>query len=136
MHEMVLHPTHAKVSKQFSFIGWMMYKKFVVLLIVIIFLLLLKLFSSEGGLAEYWKVSAELEALKAKNHQQAELNQQLKQKVYALQHNPEAIETLARQKLGMIGENEIFIQVIETPKAPEQHHASETSASPSPASKP
>jgi len=77
--------------------------------------LVFKLFSSDGGLAAYWRVSESLATLKTENRQQAEENAQLKQKIYALQHNPEAIETIARQKLGMIGEDEIFIQIIQQP---------------------
>lgn len=92
-----------------------MHKKLALILLVVIFLLLFKLFSSEGGLAAYWQLSEALETLKAENRQQAEENLQLKRKVYSLQHNPEAIETLARQKLGMIGEDEVFIQVIQQP---------------------
>ena len=92
-----------------------MVKKLSILLLLVIFLLTYKLFSSDGGMAEYAKLSKQIEQLEAKNRQQQDENQRLKQKVYALQHNPEAIETLARQKLGMIGENEVFIQVIEQP---------------------
>ena len=92
-----------------------MVKKLSVLLVFVIFLLAYKLLSSEGGMMEYHQLSQKIAKIEVENRQQQDENNRLKQKVYALQHNPEAVETLARQKLGMIGENEVFIQVIEQP---------------------
>jgi cell division protein FtsB len=100
-------------------------KKWMIVFGVIIALLLFKLLSSDGGLAEYAHLKQQLQQLEAENQAQRKLNEQLKQRVHALQTDPKAIETLARQKLGMIGKDEVFIQIIEP--SPSRLHSNEES---------
>lgn len=80
-----------------------------------ILLLLIQLLSSNGGVAELASLKKQLATLDAENHALFKQNQLLEKEVQDLQSNTNAIETIARQKLGMIKQNEVFIQVIELP---------------------
>lgn len=88
-----------------------------ILLSGLILLLLFRLLSSDGGLGEYFELKQQLTQLEADNQSLAEQNELLSQEVWDLQNHTTAIETIARQKLGMIKQNEVFIQVIELPHA-------------------
>lgn len=81
-------------------------------------LLSIRLLSSDGGLAEYFSLNTRLSTLSQEADKQAAANQLLRKEVEDLQLGSEAIETIARRKLGMIGDNEIFVRVIEVPEIP------------------
>lgn len=78
--------------------------------------LAIRLLSSDGGLGEYLELQKQLTEIQAENQAFEKTNQLLQQEVQNLQSSTDAIETIARQKLGMIKENEVFVQVIELPK--------------------
>lgn len=78
----------------------------------------IRLLSSDGGVAEYLTLKSQLQVLQKEVDDQASVNDLLRQEVKDLQSGTEAIETIARQKLGMIAEDEIFIQIIEIPVFP------------------
>ncbi len=89
-----------------------------IILALIIMVLQIRLLSSDGGVAEYLTLKSQLQVLQKEVDDQASVNDLLRQEVKDLQSGTEAIETIARQKLGMIAEDEIFIQIIEIPVFP------------------
>ena len=86
---------------------------------LVIFLLSVRLLSSDGGVGEYLSLSSRLDGISEEVAAQRAKNQLLRQEVEDLQSGSEAIETIARRKLGMIGENEVFVRVIEVPEIPQ-----------------
>lgn len=93
-------------------------KSVLILLGIIILILQIRLLSSDGGIGEYLFLQDKLETLNAKIDGLERQNHLLKKEVQDLQSNTDAIETIARQKLGMIAQDEVFIKVIEL--TPEQ----------------
>ena len=87
------------------------------ILVIVIFILVIRLLSSDGGIGEYQQLSTKLEMIESENDQLRESNLTLKKEVQELQSNTKIIETIARQKLGMIKKGEVFIKVIEVPIA-------------------
>ncbi|MDX1795286.1 MAG: septum formation initiator family protein [Hydrogenovibrio sp.] len=88
-------------------------KTIYIVLGVIILILQMRLMSSDGGIGDYLSLQKKLDDLQVKVHDLEHKNSLLKKEVYDLQTNTKGIETIARQKLGMIGENEVFVKVIE-----------------------
>jgi len=88
-------------------------KKFYLALAVIIVLLQVRLMSSEGGIVELFALQEQLNALEASLEQQKVINAKLAEEVKNIQSDPLAVETIARQTLGMVKKDEVFIQVIE-----------------------
>lgn len=103
----------------------MAYRLVVLVLIVIAVLLWVRLWSSQGGLAELWHLQKQVAALSQKVEQQQAENNALVEKIHALKHDPQAIEALARSELGMLKPDEHFIRLIVLKKA------SETGSTPS-----
>lgn len=92
--------------------------KFITLALAIIILVLqIRLLSSDGGIGEWFSLQSKLEQLQTQVDDLAKQNTLLTKEVKALQSSPNAIETLARQKLGMIAEDEVFIKIIELPRS-------------------
>ncbi|MDR9497649.1 MAG: septum formation initiator family protein [Hydrogenovibrio sp.] len=77
--------------------------------------ILMRLLSSDGGLVQVMSLNHELEAKQARLDELSAQNTLLKREIIDLQTDTQAIETIARQKLGMIGEDEVFVKVIELP---------------------
>jgi cell division protein FtsB len=90
-------------------------KLLVVILSVLVLLSGIRLLSSDGGLGEYLSLKQRLVEVEQQVQAQQTVNQLLKKEVIELQSGRDAIDTLARQRLGMIGENEVFIQLLEIP---------------------
>ncbi|MBD3755146.1 MAG: septum formation initiator family protein [Gammaproteobacteria bacterium] len=88
-------------------------KKIVVILSLIIVVLLARLLSSNGGLGELFSLQTQLSELETQLQQQERENAELLQQVQDLQSQNSAIETIARETLGMIGQDEVFVEVIE-----------------------
>jgi cell division protein FtsB len=88
-------------------------KKLYLALAILIVILQARLLSSEGGLGELFSLQEQLKTQEHALEQQRLLNIKLAEEVKSLQTNPQSIETLARQTLGMVKEDEVFIQVIE-----------------------
>ena len=94
-------------------------KKIYLALAILIVILQARLLSSEGGLGELFSLQEQLKTLESSLEEQRLLNAELALQVKALQENPSSIETLARQNLGMVKKDEVFIKVIEL--QPEQN---------------
>ena len=88
-------------------------KKLYLALAVLIVILQARLLSSNGGLGELFALQEQLKTLEASLEEQRLINAELSKEVKNLQSNPLAIETIARQTLGMVKKDEIFIKVIE-----------------------
>ena len=102
-------------------------KKLYLALAILIVILQARLLSSDGGLGELFSLQEQLKTLETSLEDQKMINAQLEEEVRSLQLNPESIETLARQSLGMVKKDEIFIKVIEL--RPEEKSLIETSHS-------
>ncbi|WP_373017122.1 septum formation initiator family protein [Thiomicrorhabdus sp.] len=89
-------------------------KRLYLVLGLIIVILLARLLSSNGGIGELFSLQNQLTQLENQLAEQQRLNAELSQQVKDLQTQNSAVETLARQTLGMIAKDEVFIEVIET----------------------
>ena len=98
-------------------------KKLYLALAILIVILQVRLLSSDGGLGELFTLQEQLTSLESDLEAQRMLNAELAKEVAALQVDPAAIETIARQTLGMVKQDEVFIKVIEL--SPETSAASE-----------
>lgn len=88
-------------------------KKIYLAFAVLIVILQARLLSSDGGIGELFLLQNQLTSLEASLSEQRLVNAELAQEVKSLQTNPEAIETIARQTLGMVKKDEVFVNVIE-----------------------
>jgi len=88
-------------------------KKIYIALAILIVVLQARLLSSDGGLGELFVLQDQLNTLEKSLEEQRLENVKLAKEVKSLQTNPAAIETLARQNLGMVKDDEVFVQVIE-----------------------
>ncbi|WP_051640707.1 septum formation initiator family protein [Thiomicrorhabdus sp. Milos-T2] len=105
-------------------------KKIYIALAILIVVLQARLLSSDGGLGELFVLQDQLNTLEKSLEEQRLENVKLAKEVKSLQTNPAAIETLARQNLGMVKEDEVFVQVIElkTPEVEEEQDIKVNSA--------
>lgn len=87
-------------------------------LFVIIIILQARLLSSDGGLGELFSLQEQLKELETSLEEQRLANVKLAQQVHDLQENTHAVETIARQALGMVKSDEVFIKVIELKNLP------------------
>ena len=88
-------------------------KKIYLGLAFLILILQARLLSSDGGLGELFLLQEQLKKLEASLEEQRIINVQLAQQVSGLQADTTSIETIARQTLGMVKKDEVFIKVIE-----------------------
>lgn len=84
-----------------------------VILTVFVFLSLTRLLSSNGGIGEYLSLTSRVDELNQFNQQKSDQNQLLTEEVRDLQTGQQAIETIARQQLGMVAQGEVFIKFLE-----------------------
>ncbi|MEX0733426.1 MAG: cell division protein FtsB [Steroidobacteraceae bacterium] len=94
-------------------------------LIAALALLQYRLWVSGEGMREVWHLAAAVESQRAENAALAERNAQLKAEVTDLKQGLTALEERARNDLGMIGGNEIFYQVVDTPHLSPDDNAAE-----------
>ncbi len=80
-------------------------------------LLQYRLWVSDQGMREIWRLNQSVEAQTAANAEQRERNRQLLAEVTDLKVGFAALEERARSELGMVGSNETFYQVV-TPETP------------------
>lgn len=92
-------------------------KKIYLGLAFLILVLQARLLSSEGGLGELFALQEQLKTLEISLEEQRLVNAQLVQQVKDLHSDTASIETIARQTLGMVKEDEVFINVIELKSA-------------------
>jgi cell division protein FtsB len=76
-----------------------------------------RLWASDQGMREIWRLSQSVEAQTAANAEQRERNGQLLAEVTDLKVGLAALEERARSELGMVGNSETFYQVV-TPATP------------------
>jgi len=93
-------------------------KKIYIALAVLILILQARLLSSDGGFGELFALQEQLKTLEATLEEQRLLNATLAQQVKALQNDHASLETIARQTLGMVKKEEVFIKVIELKSLP------------------
>jgi len=87
--------------------------------VLVLFLALLeyRVWVSERGMREVWRLNAAIDAQRAANAEQRERNRQLLAEVTDLKVGLNALEERARSDLGMVGERETFYQIV-TPATP------------------
>ena len=90
---------------------------FAAILCLCLGLLQYRLWVSDQGIREVWRLSAAGEAQRAANAEQRERNRQLLAEVTDLKVGLSALEERARSELGMVGSSETFYQIV-TPQTP------------------
>ena len=94
-------------------------KTLAVILVVLIALIQFPLWSGKGSWSRVWALEREIHAQRDTNAKLQARNAALDAEVRDLKHGYDAIEERARNELGMIKDNEIFFQVVDsTPQAP------------------
>ena len=88
-------------------------------LCALIVLIQYPLWIGKGGWLRAWDIDRQLEAQKAKNLQAQARNATLEAEVRDLKQGTEAIEERARYELGMVRNDEVFFQVVETKPGPQ-----------------
>ncbi len=88
-----------------------------VILGVCLVLLQYRLWVSDQGMREIWRLNQAIEAQTAANAEQRERNGQLLAEVTDLKVGLAALEERARSELGMVGNSETFYQIV-TPATP------------------
>jgi cell division protein FtsB len=89
----------------------------VIILGLCLVLLQYRLWVSDQGMREIWRLNQAVEAQTAANAEQRERNTQLLAEVTDLKVGLTALEERARSELGMVGNSETFYQVV-TPATP------------------
>ncbi len=90
---------------------------FVIILGLSVALLQYRLWVSDQGMREVWRLTAAVDAQRAANREQRERNRELLAEVTDLKVGLSALEERARSELGMVGERETFYQIV-TPATP------------------
>jgi cell division protein FtsB len=90
---------------------------FVLALAVIMVLLQYRLWVSDQGIREVWRLKSAIEAQRGENGELTERNSQLAAEVTDLKGGMAALEERARSELGMVASNETFYQIV-TPATP------------------
>jgi cell division protein FtsB len=88
-------------------------KTIYIALAILIVVLQVRLLSSNGGVGELLALQEQLKKLENSLENQRIANAQLEIYVKDLQTQTTAVETIARQSLGMVKKNEVFINVVE-----------------------
>ena len=81
------------------------------LLVALLVLLQAQLWFGRGSLPNVARMHAELDAQQAKNQQAALVNARLAAEIRDLQAGLEIVEEKARAELGMVKNNEIYVQM-------------------------
>lgn len=83
-----------------------------ILLTILLVFLQYKLWFDAGGILKVKQLKTQLNEKKAENNQLKQRNEDLLLQIRTLQSNDDAIESRARQELGMIKKGEVFYQVV------------------------
>ena len=94
----------------------------ILVLLVLLALIQLRLWVSQDGWREVWRLEEAVETQQSENAALKTRNETLEAEVDDLKEGVEAVEERARSDLGMIAEGETFYQVVE----PEEEPTSET----------
>lgn len=84
-----------------------------IILGVLVVLIQYPLWLGKGGWVRAWDNDRQLAAQKAHNHRLQERNDALEADVRDLKQGTEAIEERARFELGMVRQDEVFVQIVE-----------------------
>jgi cell division protein FtsB len=98
-------------------------------LAVLLVLIQYPLWLGKGGWLHVWDLDKQVAAAQKKNQELQARNDKLNSEVRDLKNGTGAIEERARYELGMVKENEIFIQVLEANGKSPAATASEASSS-------
>jgi cell division protein FtsB len=90
---------------------------FAVLLIVLIVAIQTPLWFGKGGWLRVWELEGQVKAQRQQNENLRVRNVALDAEVRDLKQGYDAIEERARSELGMIKQDEVFFQVVETSPA-------------------
>jgi cell division protein FtsB len=90
---------------------------FAIILGASLVLLQYRLWVSDQGMREIWRLQQAVEAQTSANAEQRDRNRQLLAEVADLKVGLAALEERARSELGMVGNNETFYQIV-TPATP------------------
>ena len=90
---------------------------FAIILGASLVLLQYRLWVSDQGMREIWRLQQAVEAQTSANAEQRDRNRQLLAEVTDLKVGLAALEERARSELGMVGNNETFYQIV-TPSTP------------------
>lgn len=83
---------------------------------VLLLLLQYDLWIGEGSLTALWRIKQEISVQRDENAGMQSRNNALAAEVEDLKSGNDAIEERARSELGMIKQNETFVQVVDTPE--------------------
>ena len=89
----------------------------IAILLVLVLALQYRLWVSDGGMREVWRLRDEVSAQRAENEKLKERNRTLVAEVQDLKQGKTAIEERARTDLGMVGKDESFYQVMGSTKS-------------------
>lgn len=84
-----------------------------ILLVILLLFLQYRLWFDSGGILDMLRLKKRLAQEVQKNEQLKQRNDSLMRQVIYLQKNQDAIESRARQELGMIKKGETFYQTVE-----------------------
>ena len=87
----------------------------IVVLVALLAALQLKLWLSDGGMREVWRLEAEVARRTAENDRLAARNAALEAEVRDLKQGTAAVEERARTELGMVKSGETFYQIAPAP---------------------
>jgi cell division protein FtsB len=87
----------------------------IVVLVAVLVALQFRLWLSDDGLREVWRLQADVARRTAENDRQAERNAALQAEVADLKQGLAAVEERARTELGMVQSGETFYQIAPAP---------------------
>lgn len=82
-------------------------------LIALVILIQFPLWLGKGGWLRVWDLDKQLSAAQQKNDELRARNAKLYSEVQDLQQGTEAVEERARFELGMVRDNEVFVQILD-----------------------
>jgi cell division protein FtsB len=91
----------------------------ILILAAAVIMLQIRLWLSDDGFREVWRLTALVEQRTVENRRLAERNAELKAEVQDLKQGQEASEELARTELGMLRHGETFYQIVPSHKPAE-----------------
>lgn len=91
-------------------------KILVAVLVLLLVYLQYKLWVDEGRVQDLWPLQQRIEQLREENKRLSERNRSLEAEVQNLKEGLDVVEERARSDLGMVGEEETFIQFVDKEK--------------------
>jgi cell division protein FtsB len=87
-----------------------------VFLLALLVVLHVQLWKGRGSVPQVAELKRELAAQAERNEQARQANQQMASEVRDLQEGQDMVEEMARQELGMVKPDEIFVQIAQRPR--------------------